>query len=100
MLSVFIYNPSQRHDSDLTLSLSVGGSDAVDRNLKEEFVKLFDKHPRKSGLNNVEYLHLYQVLPTLRRILRHRGADNALFDLLSVVDARDSMGAVTIDYLV
>lgn len=99
MLSVFVYNPNCRYDSGITISLTVGGKDKEDRALKEEFVSLFDKRPRKIGLNNVPYLYVYEVLPTLQRILKHRGLDNALMDMVGVMQNQYSLDAVTIDYL-
>ena len=99
MLNVFIYDPNERHDKGITISLTVGGKDQEDQQLKNEFVGLFDKLPRKTGLNNVPYLYLYEVKPALLRIMRHRGLDNALMDMVSVVDHQDSKNAVTIDYL-
>lgn len=98
MLSVFIYNANARHDSGLTISLSVNKNESGN-DLVHEFVNQFDNKERIVGLNNVEYLHLYQVLPTLRNILQHNGLDSPVMDILSVVDEQDSMSAVTIDYL-
>lgn len=99
MLSVFIYNPNQRYDSDITISLTVGGKDQTDQKLKKDFVSKYDTVTRKYGLNGVPYLYLYEVLPELKRIMQHRGLDNALMDMIGVLEGRDSMDAVTIDYL-
>ncbi len=98
MLSVFIYNANTRYDSGLTISLTVNKNESGN-DLVHEFVKHFDEKERIVGLNNVEHLYLYQVLPTLRSILQHNGLDSPVMDILSVVDSQDSMSAVTIDYL-
>lgn len=98
MLSVFIYNANARYDSGLTISLTVNKNESGN-DLVHEFVNQFDNKERAVGLNNVEHLYLYQVLPTLCNILKHNGLDSPVMDILSVVKEQDSMSAVTIDYL-
>ena len=99
MLDVYIYERNHGYASGITISLSVGGDDDLDKKLKHEFVACFDRTTRKVGLNNVEYIYLYEAKAALLAICKHRGLDNPLMDIWGVVNDRNSMDAITIDYL-